>query len=58
MTPGDISGHLGMALDNSLVIINIEYSDQADYTCKASNVNGEAMNTTTVQVIREYLYTN
>ncbi|XP_045162637.2 contactin-like [Mercenaria mercenaria] len=52
LTPGEVSGHIGMTLDNSIVFNIIEFSDQGLYTCKASNINGEATNSTSVKVIR------
>jgi Cu/Ag efflux protein CusF len=54
LTPGEVSGHFGMTLDFSLVFNIIEFSDQGVYTCKASNINGEATNSTTVKVVRKY----
>ena len=56
LTPGEVSGHIGMTLENSIVFNLIEFSDQGVYTCKASNINGEATNSTTVKVVREYEY--
>ena len=54
MTPGVIDGHIGMTFENDLVFNNIENSDQAVYTCKASNINGEASNFTRVDVISKF----
>ena len=54
---GEVSGRVGMTFENDLVFNNIDYSDQGIYTCKATNVNGEAVNVTRVEVIRKYSLT-
>ena len=53
LMPGELSGQLGMTLDNDLVFNNIAYSDAGTYVCKATNLNGEAQKVTRVQVIRK-----
>ena len=53
MMPGDMSGRLGMSVDNDLIFNGIDMSDAGVYTCKASNTNGEASNTTRIEVIRK-----
>lgn len=55
LVPGETGGHIGMTLENALVFNIIEFSDQGQYICKASNVNGEASNSTIVKVAREFL---
>ncbi|KAL4221262.1 ATP-dependent RNA helicase ddx25 [Mactra antiquata] len=52
LTPGDINGHIGMTLENAIVFNDVMFSDAGIYTCKATNVNGEAINTTRVEVVR------
>jgi hypothetical protein len=51
VTPGIVEGHIGMTFENDLLFNNIENGDQGVYTCKASNINGEASNFTRVEVI-------
>lgn len=49
---GEITGKLGMTVFNDLVFRVIDYSDQGLYTCKATNINGEATNSTQVNIVR------
>ncbi|XP_052761161.1 contactin-5-like [Mya arenaria] len=48
---GDLSGHVGMTIDYALVFKNIQPSDAGQYTCHASNSEGEASMSTAVSVI-------
>lgn len=52
--PGEVTGRLGMTLDNDLILNNIDFSDQGRYTCKGSNIHGDAVNTTVITVVRKY----
>ena len=45
---------MGMTLTNSLVLRDLSFGDRGLYTCKASNANGEAFNSTFIEVIRKY----
>ena len=56
LIPGDISQRIGMLLTFDLVLSEITYGDAGTYTCKASNINGEASNTTRVEVVGKLLY--
>ncbi|XP_052820357.1 contactin-5-like [Mya arenaria] len=51
LIPGDVSGRLKMGVNFDLRITEIGVSDRGLYTCKASNVNGEAHNTTFLTVV-------
>ena len=44
-----------MLLTFDLVLSEITYGDAGTYTCKASNINGEASNTTRVEVVGKLL---
>ncbi|KAL4221759.1 Contactin-3 [Mactra antiquata] len=49
---GDTIGKFGMTLLNDLVFNNIDFTDQGRYTCKGTNMYGEAENSTFITVIR------
>lgn len=57
---GDRNGRIGMDLAFGLVLTNIQFSDEGFYTCKATNVLGEASNSTQLNVmgiqIRLFVY--
>lgn len=48
---GDTSGRLQMSLTFDLQITGVQQSDQGLYTCRATNVNGEASNSTYLTVV-------
>ena len=52
---GDTSGRIGKTIDNTLIIRDVNTADQGRYTCKASNANGDATNTTFVKVISKII---
>lgn len=56
--PGDLNGRIGMDIKHSLFLNNILLSDQALYTCKASNVHGEARNSTEIKAISKFYFFN
>ena len=51
LVAGEIRDRVGITITNSLIIREISYGDQGHYTCIASNVNGDARNSTYVEVI-------
>ncbi|XP_060571800.1 contactin-3-like [Ruditapes philippinarum] len=51
LAKGDMNGRIGMNLAFGLVLTDIQYSDKGFYTCKGSNMHGEAAMTTDLNVM-------
>ena len=56
LIPGDVNGRIGMTATFDLVLSEINYRDAGTYTCLASNINGEARNSTYVTVAGNSFY--
>ena len=51
LVPGMLDGRIGMTAKNTLIIPQIQFSDQGLYTCEASNDLGKATNSTYMTVV-------
>ena len=51
LVPGMLDGRIGMTAKNTLIITQIQFSDQGLYTCEASNDLGKATNSTYMTVV-------
>ncbi|XP_045161359.2 contactin-like isoform X2 [Mercenaria mercenaria] len=54
---GDMNGRVAMNLEFGLVITAIQYSDRGYYTCKATNILGDAVNSTQLHIVDGIVFT-
>ena len=56
LVKGDMNGRVGMDLAFGLVMTDIQHSDRGFYTCKGSNIHGDASMTTELNIMGIFLF--